>query len=182
MDVIVELNKKAYTLSQFLPLADKTNHKVQVGEKKFCLSFDKKNQCFFVTQKGKKNFSRVIALRNIIKNSPKQLIHQEVSFSTHSPHKRVELSCDLDYPNRSRRQKNLEAGDQKVFSPITGTLVKVLKKDGGVKKNEVVLIIDAMKLENKIIAPKDGNLKIAALKEGSQVKAGDLLFTLEAGK
>lgn len=180
MDVVVELNKQSYILSKFFPVTDKSNHKVQINQKNFFVSFDRRNQCFFLSMEGNKSFSKVIALKNVIKNNPKQLLHQEISFKTHSCGRVIDLTCDLDYPNRKRRQKNLEAGDLKVFSPISGTLVKTLKTEGSVKKNELILVIDAMKLENKIVAPKDGNLKITPYAEGSQIKAGDLLFTIEA--
>ena len=179
MDVIVEFKNRAYTLSEFFPLLGKTNYRVQINKQNFFLSFDKKNLCFFLSMENNKSFSRVISLRNIIRNTPKELLYQEISFNTHRTQEQIEMTCGLDYPHRKKRQKNLEAQDLKVVSPLSGTLVKNLRLEGFVKKNDVILIIDAMKLENKIIAPKDGYLKLNPFEEGSQIKSGDLLFSLE---
>ena len=179
MDLTIEYKKKTYSLANFLPLSQQINHKVKINNKYFFLSFDKKNNCFFLRMENNKSFSRIFSLRNIVRNQGKQLIHQEVSFNTQSSHALIKMKCDLDYPNRQKRQNQLEARDMKVFSPISGILIRNLKTEGFVKKNEVILIIDAMKLENKIVAPKDGYLKLNNIKEGSQLKSGDLLFTLE---
>ena len=55
-----------------------------------------------------------------------------------------------------------------------------IKKNVGdaVKKGDVVLIIEAMKMENEIVAPEDGTVASINAAEGAMVEAGSVLATL----
>jgi biotin carboxyl carrier protein len=50
-----------------------------------------------------------------------------------------------------------------------------------VKKGEILLILEAMKLENEIISPVDGRISAVNVKEGQVIDSGTLLFEI-AGK
>ena len=63
---------------------------------------------------------------------------------------------------------------------MPGTILKVLKAAGdAVKAGEVVLILEAMKMENEITAPASGTIGSLSLTEGSTVAGGDLLFDVK---
>ncbi len=47
-----------------------------------------------------------------------------------------------------------------------------------VKKGDVILILEAMKMENEIVAPEDGTVASINVSAGQSVEAGDLLATL----
>ena len=67
-----------------------------------------------------------------------------------------------------------------VTAPMPGTILKVLKASGdAVKAGDVVLILEAMKMENEITAPADGVIGSLSLTEGSTVAGGDLLFEIK---
>jgi len=67
-----------------------------------------------------------------------------------------------------------------VGASIPGTVFKILVKEGQtVEENEGLIIIEAMKMETKIVARTKGTVSEILVKEGSKVKAGQLLLTLK---
>ncbi|MFZ5943801.1 MAG: biotin/lipoyl-containing protein [Bacillota bacterium] len=73
----------------------------------------------------------------------------------------------------------VSGGGESVTAPMPGKVLKVLKPEGSAVKNgEVVMILEAMKMENEITAPTDGTVKQIAAKEGAAVNPGDVLFVI----
>ena len=56
--------------------------------------------------------------------------------------------------------------------------IRVAVEDA-VKAGDVVLILEAMKMENEITAPSDGVIGSLSLAQGSTVAGGDLLFEVK---
>ena len=68
------------------------------------------------------------------------------------------------------------ADGQKVLSPMPGTILSVNVSVGSaVKAGEVILILEAMQMENEIVAPCDGTVKQLAVQKGSTVATDALL-------
>ena len=66
-----------------------------------------------------------------------------------------------------------------VNSPMPGTIVDVPVKAGqAVKAGDVLVILEAMKMENEIKAPKDGTVTSVNVNKGESVNTGTLLVTL----
>lgn len=64
-------------------------------------------------------------------------------------------------------------------APLQGTIQDVLVSAGQtVKAGQILVIIEAMKMENEIVAPTDGTVVSVSAQKGSAVTAGDLLVTL----
>ena len=64
-------------------------------------------------------------------------------------------------------------------SPLPGMVVAVKKNVGDkVKAGEVVMLIEAMKMENEITASKDGTLVAVLAPKGTQVQVGTALFEI----
>ncbi len=70
-------------------------------------------------------------------------------------------------------------GSVKVTSPMPGKILGVKANPGdAVKKGQVLLILEAMKMENEIVASQDGTVASIDVAVGASVEAGDLLATL----
>lgn len=70
-------------------------------------------------------------------------------------------------------------GGIKVVAPMPGKILSVKASVGAsVKKGEVILILEAMKMENEVVAPEDGTVASINVSEGASVESGDTLATL----
>ena len=66
-----------------------------------------------------------------------------------------------------------------VKSPLPGAIMDVKISAGqAVKKGDVVMTIEAMKMENEINAPKDGTITAVHVSKGSKVEQGTPLYDL----
>lgn len=73
-----------------------------------------------------------------------------------------------------------KADPKVVTAMIPGTIRDIFKKEGElVREGEPVLILEAMKMRNNIAAPREGVIKIIAVKTGQLVAKNQLLFDIE---
>ena len=71
------------------------------------------------------------------------------------------------------------AGSIEVAAPMPGKILNVKAGVGtAVKKGDVILILEAMKMENDVVAPEDGTVASINVSAGDAVEAGDVLATL----
>ena len=74
------------------------------------------------------------------------------------------------------------AGHDEIRAPMTGKVVKVRVKPGdAVKKGDVVVILEAMKMEYRLAAPQDGMVEAVMCKEGELVDLGRALVDVRSG-
>ena len=71
-------------------------------------------------------------------------------------------------------------GSSEIKTAMPGKLVRILVGEGAeIKQGEGVLIVEAMKMQNEMKAPKDGIIKEIRFAEGATVNAGDVLAVIE---
>ena len=71
------------------------------------------------------------------------------------------------------------AGGEKINAPMPGNILEVKVATGAnVKKGDVLIILEAMKMENEIMAPCDGTVKQVLVNKGATVNSGDPLVVI----
>ena len=70
-------------------------------------------------------------------------------------------------------------GAVKVNAPMPGKILKVNVNAGAaVKKGDVLLVLEAMKMENEICAPQDGTVATVECAAGDSVESGKVLVSM----
>lgn len=73
------------------------------------------------------------------------------------------------------------ASGESVLAPMPGTILKTKIKEGqAVKKGDVLFVLEAMKMENEIMAGRDAVVSKITVSNGSSVKTGDCLALLKS--
>ena len=69
---------------------------------------------------------------------------------------------------------------ESITSPMPGNILAVNVAAGDmVKKGQVLMVLEAMKMENEIMAPRDGKVTAVAVTKGAAVESGTLLCTIQ---
>lgn len=70
-------------------------------------------------------------------------------------------------------------GAVKVSAPMPGKILAIKANVGqALKKGDVVMVLEAMKMENEIVAPADGTVAGINVAVGDSVESGDTLASL----
>ena len=81
---------------------------------------------------------------------------------------------------RMRKRSGLENADNRVTAPMPSKVIKVLVKEGqSVKKDEVLMVLEAMKMQSMVKAPKDCRVMKVSCADNDSVMANQELMLLE---
>ena len=96
--------------------------------------------------------------------------------------KAVEKSAPIaSAPVASAPQAAAKEGNVAVSAPMPGKILAVKAKEGdSVKAGDVLLVLEAMKMENDMVAPQDGVVASINVKVGDSVESGAKLASLNA--
>jgi len=78
------------------------------------------------------------------------------------------------------KEVQVSEGQETVESPMPGTILRIEVKEGQtVKAGDNLLILEAMKMENEILAPRDGRVSAITVNVGDSVDTGAKLVVIE---
>ncbi len=82
-------------------------------------------------------------------------------------------------PKAAAPKAAIPAGANTATAPMPGTIVRVDVGVGDtVKKGDVLVVLEAMKMENDICAPVDGKVVAVSVEKGQSVVADEVLVTI----
>ncbi|HOC52954.1 MAG TPA: biotin/lipoyl-binding protein [Caldisericia bacterium] len=85
-------------------------------------------------------------------------------------------------PTPPKKEVEVPPGSYPVTAPLPGKIVSINVKEGNkVKEGDLILIIEAMKMENEIYSPVGGIVKDIKISPGDVVEVGATLLILETG-
>lgn len=82
-------------------------------------------------------------------------------------------------PAPAAAPREIPSGGTVINSPMPGTILDVRVSEGkAVKTGDVLMILEAMKMENEIMAPHDGTVVSIQAVTGASVSSGDVLVVI----
>ena len=77
----------------------------------------------------------------------------------------------------SKKAAQLNGSEKTITAPMPGSILAVNVKPGdSFRSGQVLLILEAMKMENEIMAPCDGKVVSVSVQSGTSVNSGDVLI------
>lgn len=103
----------------------------------------------------------------------------EEGFSGQAQSGAAPVSAPAAPSNTPKAPAPAAAGAVKVSAPMPGKILDIRVSAGqAVKRGDVLMILEAMKMENEIVSPQDGTVAGIQVSVGSAVEAGDTLASL----
>ncbi len=102
-------------------------------------------------------------------------VHKELKH-TKTP---VLVRQEVPTPKRSETKIRKNLGSSVIKAPLPGNILQVFVKNGDeVKRGDKLLIYEAMKMENSVLAEKDGTISALKVQSGDSVLEGDVLIEM----
>lgn len=107
------------------------------------------------------------------------------AFATHTDSGGIWLTLEgqtqhFEEQSQSKRQEMNDVAADRVQAPMPGAVIAVRTREGArVAKGEVLLVLEAMKMQHELTAPRDGVIAQLRAQEGAQVSSRDVLVELE---
>ncbi len=122
-----------------------------------------------------KNFERNIATLEVNGTQYLVEVHREIR-KAKTPRL---IRATVPVTGDEKINKKEEGTPIPVVAPLPGNIIEIFVKPGDlVKKGQVLLLMEAMKMENKIQSDKDGVVESVKVSRGQNVLQGDILIEL----
>lgn len=82
---------------------------------------------------------------------------------------------------RPEPAKGFESNNDRITAPMPGTILRVAVNAGDMAiKGQTLMVLEAMKMENEILAPADCMIREVAVTQGVSVNVGDTLVVMSS--
>jgi len=87
---------------------------------------------------------------------------------------------DVEEEKPQEEKKIIKKGEKIIYAPMPAKVIKVACKVGErVKKGDILIVLEAMKMENEIISPTDGVVKEIRVTEGINISHNEVMLVFE---
>ena len=111
-----------------------------------------------------------------------EVLDDSVSHDTSQPSEPVSMAAPPSYKPKPPAPSSapVVTGERIVKAPIVGTILNLKVSPGDVvTTNQVLLVMEAMKMETNVASPLEGKVKAILVAPGDAVKTGQALIELE---
>ncbi|GAA0732595.1 biotin/lipoyl-containing protein [Clostridium oceanicum] len=109
-----------------------------------------------------------------------EVLDENEECSTTSDFEEEKVSSSKVKNNVEKKPKDKIENEETISAPMPGDIVDVKVREGEkIKKGEVLMILEAMKMENEIVSPTDGNVSRINVNKGDSVNLGDRLVLIQ---
>lgn len=78
------------------------------------------------------------------------------------------------------KENSIYSSVNEIKAPMNGRIINILVTEGeGVNKRQILVMLEAMKMQNQIRSPRKGTIKSIKIVKDQSVKLGDILLTFE---
>jgi len=99
---------------------------------------------------------------------------------TPAPTKKAEQAAEKVEKEEAEKSAPVEAGAGDVTAPMPGNIMRINVEEGeSVQQGDVLLVLEAMKMENEITASQAGKVAGVNVNVGESVDAGDILVSIK---
>ncbi|MBI2601861.1 MAG: acetyl-CoA carboxylase biotin carboxyl carrier protein subunit [Deltaproteobacteria bacterium] len=181
MEWLVKLGEKTYRAVFPSCLVAQQKFFADVGGKRFFLRWDPVHQAIFVSESTGDfpTMERCFRVRNHSFEKLPFNGQKRVRFQIAGPGLAV-VETDIGPLSRARLAKRFtpKALPGKQHSPLTGTILKLFLTPGAsIQAGDEVAVIEAMKMENKILSELTGVVRDIYVKDKGKITMGDALFS-----
>lgn len=119
-----------------------------------------------------------VQVEEVSSNNNETSINQnQVSINKTEPTKQAESEPTLQ---KNNNEQQVSSDSEKISAPMPGTIINVLVTEGQkVSEGDVLLILEAMKMENEIASPIDGVIEKINVTKGQSVETGENLIYIK---
>ncbi|WP_022850538.1 pyruvate carboxylase [Limisalsivibrio acetivorans] len=123
---------------------------------------------------------KTLIIRYLSESKPDEKGYRKIYFELNGQPRTVRIKDETLSSIIKSNEKGDIGNPEHICATMPGTILKVnTKKDEKVKKGDILVVTEAMKIETKIAASIDGVVKEMLLHEGDKIESGDLIMRLE---
>jgi len=106
--------------------------------------------------------------------------YEKISAASQNNLQQTSVSQSVVPENNAAQSSGSQNAEGEILdAPMPGNIINVAVKVGDtVKKGQLLIVLEAMKMENEIVSPKDGIITSVAVSKGQSVNAGDALVKI----